>query len=95
METLTKKLTEMNKNANIFWNYFHYVKYLKTQSDFVIFMDINRAYIAGIEHQNQSVMPSACTQKYLLWLTPLLICLHQIGLLFICNTNAVRAKRIL
>src|SRR4029434_7360182 len=43
----------------------------------------------------QSVMPSACTQKYLLWLTPLLICLHQIGLLFICNTNAVRAKRIL
>src|SRR4029434_503147 len=84
-----------NKNANIFWNYFHYVKYLKTQSDFVIFMDINRAYIAGIEHQNQSVMPSACTQKYLLWLTPLLICLHQIGLLFICNTNAVRAKRIL
>src|SRR4029434_7364112 len=39
-----------NKNANIFWNYFHYVKYLKTQSDFVIFKDINRAYIAGLEH---------------------------------------------
>ena len=52
METLTKNLTEMNKNANIFWNYFHYVKYLKTQSDFVIFMDINRAYIAGLEHRN-------------------------------------------
>src|SRR4029434_6844716 len=50
---IQKKLTEMNKNANIFWNYFHYVKYLKTQSDFVIFMDINRAYIAGIEHQHQ------------------------------------------
>ena len=84
------KHLQKNWQTDIFWNYFHYVKYLKTQSDFVIFMDINRAYIAGIEHQNQSVMPSACTQKYLLWLTPLLICLHQIGLLFICNTNAVR-----
>ena len=46
METLTKKTDRQTWNAKIYRNYF------QTHSDFVLFMDINRAYIAGLEHRN-------------------------------------------